>query len=338
MKILLTLDYELFLGDKTGTIENCLINPTKKLLEEVLHSNAKFSIFVDAAYLFMLNEFSAKYSMLARELQKITDHLTFLKEQGHDLQLHIHPQWYFSKYDGHEWQLDKEHYKLCDVDERQMEALFVKSKNLLDGIIGKSTIAFRAGGFSAQPTEMLNNLFNVSGIKIDTSVCPGSIYDSDCQKYDYTNAPKKSIYQFTEDICQESLNGEFIEVPISMIKVNPVFHWKLAVTKLAVKFGGGSNFRRMGDGLSVKTTGSSIITRMIRTVQTMATIDEFKASLLKDAYKKAKNNGNEYFCILGHPKLATQYSVKKVGEFCELVKMNGDEFVTISQCMDYKKG
>ncbi len=332
MKILLTLDYELFLGEKTGTTDNCLFNPMKKLLEEVLRSNAKFSIFVDAAYLFMLNELSAKYSMLARDLQKITAHLNFLKDQGHDLQLHIHPQWYFSKFDGQEWLLDKEHYKMCDVDQKQMEALFVQSKRFLDGLIGKSTIAFRAGGFSAQPTETLSNLFKVSGIKIDSSVCPGTFYDSNCQKYDYTNAPKKSIYRFSEDICKESINGEFVEVPISMIKVSPVFHWKLAFTKLSVKFGGGKLYRRMGDGLTVKTTGSSIMTRMTRTVHTMATIDEYKASLLKNAYKKAKHNGNEYFCILGHPKLATLYSVKKLGEFCEFVKENGDEFITISQC------
>ena len=33
MNILLTLDYELFLGAKTGSIENCLIRPLEAYLQ-----------------------------------------------------------------------------------------------------------------------------------------------------------------------------------------------------------------------------------------------------------------------------------------------------------------
>ncbi len=334
MKTLLTLDYELFLGAKTGSVENCLISPMNYLLKVASHSNAKFTLLVDAAYIYMLNILRDKHTSLAHDYTNICNHLRDLQEQGHDLQLHIHPQWYFSEYNGREWHLDTEHYKLCDVEENQMMELFVNSKNLLDNIIGKKTIAFRAGGFSAQPTDLLVRLFNASGIRVDSSVCPGTSYDSDCQKFDYTVVPQKSAYHFSKDICQEECDGEFMEVPISMIKVSPVFHWKLALTKLAVKFGRGADYKRMGDGLSVKTTGSSIFTRMTQPVQTMATIDEFKASLLKRAYQKALNKGDDYFCVLGHPKLATPYSVRKLGEFCDYVNKNGGSFITISDCYE----
>ena len=331
MNVLLTLDYELFLGSKTGSVEKCLITPMNYLLKEVASTKAFFTIFVDAAYLYMLDTLRKYNASLEKDYCLICGHLNALQKKGHDIQLHIHPQWFFSEFDGKEWHLDTEHYKLCDVDEKKMMDLFVKSKNLLDNIIGKKTIAFRAGGFSAQPTELLDCLFKASGIRVDSSVCPGTSYDSDCQKYDYTHAPLKCIYLFSSDICKEDPAGYFMEVPISMINVSPVFHWELALTKLAVKFGGGAEYKRMGDGLSVKTTSSSILTRMTQSVQTMATIDEFKVSLLKRAYQQALKKGNDYFCVLGHPKLATPYSIKKLGEFCSYVKMNGGEFVTLSE-------
>ena len=334
MKVLLTLDYELFLGAKTGSVHNCLISPMSRLLKEVAALNVRFTIFVDAAYLYMLETNRRKFASLEEDYVTICNHLRSLQEFCHDIQLHIHPQWYFSEYDGKEWHLDTEHYKLCDVEENQMMDLFLKSKSLLDSIIGKKTIAFRAGGFSAQPTDLLRRLFNASGIRVDTSVCPGTSYDSDCQKYDYTVVSQKNAYRFSKDICQEECDGEFMEVPISMIKVSPVFHWRLALTKLAVKFGGGAEYKRMGDGLSVKTTGSSILTRMTQPVQTMATIDEFKASLLKRAYQQALKKGNDYFCVLGHPKLATPYSLRKLGEFCDYVNKNGGSFITISDCYE----
>lgn len=335
MKVLLTLDYELYLGLKCGSVENCLIVPMSHILREVNSYNVKFSIFVDAAYLYMLNKYRKKYASLENDYDDICKHLLYLQEQGHDIQLHIHPQWYFSEYNGVEWSIDTMHYKLCDVDEDQMLILFLESKELLDNIIGKKTIAFRAGGFSAQPTELLRKLFYATGIRVDSSVCPGASYDSDCQKYDYTHVPPKSLYRFSEDICKEDTQGDFTEFPIAMINsVSPVFHWKLALTKLAVKFGAGRQFKRMGDGISVKTTGSSIMERMTRFSRTMATIDEYKASLLKQAYREAMANGNKYFCVLGHPKLATSYSIKKLGEFCDYVMKSNGEFVTFSDCYE----
>ena len=334
MKVLLTLDYELFLGSKCGSVKNCLTLPMDFILRESNPANVRFTLFVDAAYLYVLNKFKDKYESLKNDYDEVCKHLLYLQKNGHDIQLHIHPQWYFSEYNGTEWVMDTIHYKLSDVDEELMMSLFLESKELLDKIIGKKTIAFRAGGFSAQPTSLLTKLFYATGIVVDSSVCPGTSYDSDCQKYDYTHVPSKSLYRFSEDICTEDSQGVFFELPITMINVSPVFHWKLALTKLAVKFGVGRQFKRMGDGISVKTTGNSIFERMTKTVRTMAAIDEYKASLLKQAYRKAMTNGNDYFCVLGHPKLATSYSVKKLVGFCDFVKKCNGEFITLSDCYE----
>ena len=48
--ILLTFDYELFLGSRSGTVDNCLIIPTSKILEVLKRHGAKAVFFIDTSY------------------------------------------------------------------------------------------------------------------------------------------------------------------------------------------------------------------------------------------------------------------------------------------------
>ena len=333
MKLLLTLDYELFLGSKTGTVDRCLIKPLNSYLEAVCCYGVYFTIFVDAAYLYMLEKHKDEYDNLKLDYEKIVQHLRWLHQLGHDIQLHIHPQWYFSTFDGKEWHLDTKHYKLSDVPQDEMERLMVESKKLLDEIIGKKTIAFRAGGFSAQPTTLLTRLFKKNGLWIDSSVCPGEFYDSKYQQYNYRNVVNTGMYHFEEDICQEQKHGILVEVPLSMYRVSPLFHWRLLLVRLMTKIIKNAKHNTYGDGQSVKTTKASIFHRLFHYCSTMATIDGFKIAFLKDAIQEKVKQGEKTMCILGHPKLATPYSVEKLSEICAYVKNKGYHFSTITELL-----
>lgn len=327
MDILLTLDYELFLGSETGSVDNCLIIPMQKLQITAEKYGAKFTIFVDATFLYMLKQYSSKYDKAYKDFKTIRNHLCLLDSLGHDIQLHIHPHWFYSSFDGEQWELDHKHYKLCDLDLEDANRVFSESKNLLDEILGKKTKVFRAGGFSTQPTPMLRKLFESNGVLIDSSVCPHTSYHSSHQEYDYYNCPDTALYHFGDDICKEDSTSALIEVPISMYKVSPFYYWLLVVNRLLkVK-----KHIKWGDGVSVQTTKDSIFERLTRYTYNMATIDGFKSLFLKDAYKNTKKNGIDTFCVLGHPKLATPYSIGKLNDFCELVNYNGDIFLTMTE-------
>ena len=43
--ILLTFDYELFLGPSSGTAQNCIITPTEKILEVLANTKSKAIFF-----------------------------------------------------------------------------------------------------------------------------------------------------------------------------------------------------------------------------------------------------------------------------------------------------
>lgn len=330
MDIALTLDYELFLGSKTGSVDACLVDTLARIRRAA--PGVRMTLFVDAVYLLKLRELLSRggNERLRTDYDKISSHLKELVADGHEVQLHVHPHWQRSEYDGMAWHADNEHYKLCDLSEDEAMAVFADAKNILEEITGKRVTTFRAGGFSAQPTELLTRLFDATGIKADSSVYPGNFYDSKHQKYDYRTSCPKSVYRFGADICEEDAEGSYTEVPLTTYNLSPLFYWRLAALKI-LKL---RRHRRLGDGLSVKTTGESIRERLLRGTQGFATIDEFKSSYLAKAYRKHKSSGAPVMCIIGHPKLATEYSVKKLAEFCRLVKSQGDRFVTISEIAD----
>ena len=301
------------------------------LHEAVSDANARFTIFVDATFLLRIKQLSECHSELKKQYDLLAEHISSLKSLGHDIQLHIHPHWMYSSYSNGEWQIDHDHYKLNDLDSQLAIDLTNQSKALLDEIVGEKTVAFRAGGFSAQPTNLLTSVFSSVGLMADSSVCPGSSYSSAQQRYNYTSAPiMRDVYHFETDICSEEPSGHFWEFPISMFNVSPFFHWKLVINRVAKR----PNHRIFGDGVAVPTASDSIIKRLTQWQNCQTTIDGYKINFLLSSYQKWRKENRQLLTILGHPKLATPYSVRKLHDFTRLAVKNGDSFTTIKQMIN----
>ncbi len=327
MRIIPTLDYELFLGDRTGTVRNCLIKPMEQLCHAISPINGHFTIFVDASYLNKLRDYSHTSPSASADFQTITTHLTNLRDLGHDIELHLHPQWLYSTYSNGRWTLDHKFYKLKDLSFNEAQDFFKSSKLLLEEIIERPVRIFRAGGFSAQPTSMLTKLFNQNEIVADMSVCPGVYYSSALQEYNYLHCPEnKPVYRFEDDICHDTSDGRFIEIPISMHSVSPLFHWQFAMQKILHL----SRHKTFGDGTAVSTSVGSIKERLLHTCSCIVSIDGMKSKNLLHARNAIEKKGIDTMCLIGHPKLATPYSIQKFSNFCAHVQAIGDTFTTAS--------
>jgi hypothetical protein len=313
MKIFLTLDYELFLGSHTGSVEKCLIEPMAKLCSTADKYGVKFTIFVDATYLLALKN-HLDCPALQIDYRQIKAHLLHLKSSGHSLQLHIHPHWLHA------------HYRLSQLSKEEATHVITQSKQLLEEIIQQNIHAFRAGGFSIQPFEPYSKLFKDLELKIDSSVLPGCYYNSNNQQYDYRSSPAKDKYSFSKDVCEEDACGEFVEYPITTHSISFWFWWKFALLKLLK----GKKHIMMGDGISVETTAQSIFTRLTKSQAGFACMDGYKSSLLhkmkKQQEKRFGRDAN--FVVLGHPKLTTPYSIDKLDEFIGAY-VNTDIFDTL---------
>lgn len=314
MNIYLTLDYELYLGNQTGSVDNCIIKPTNEILRISKKYNVFFTFFVDATYIFRLNQLKGDHKKLQNDYKQITSQLKDIVSSGNGVQLHIHPHWIKSNYDGHKWELNYNAYKLSSFSQTEINSIIVKSKELLEEITKTKISAFRAGGFSIQPFTNVSKIFKKLGIKIDSSVFSNEKYESKYQSYDYTKIPDKSEWNFESDICIENNKGYFKELPISTVKLNPFFYWKLAFVKFLNNYSLHDDF---GDGNSISNSSTNYFEKLTSFSNGLASFDGYKASYLEDALKQIKMKEFSNFVVISHPKSVSPYSLNKLEKFIQ---------------------
>lgn len=322
MNLYLTLDYELFLGSEAGTPENCIINPMNALCKAVEDYGARFTVFVDAAYLYRLTQLKPLSSRLSNDYNAVVTNIKELNNRGHDIQFHFHPQWIYSEWDedNQKWKLDYTHYKLSDMDRVLLIQSFTQAKQILDTIIGKKTIAFRAGGHCLESYDNYIELFEENGILIDSTVLKGQCNLSPKRFYDFRNIDAvNTVYNFSSSIQKEDVNGKFIEVPISFCKWNKL-HYLLSSMRSRmmnyspqIYYGDGISF---GNSIEKKTIGhKNKITARLAPIKSTACSSGPYSVWLMDIFAYAKKRNWQNLVFIGHPKDETDASIRNLGDF-----------------------
>ena len=330
MNIYITLDYELFLGEQTGTPANCLIRPMNELCKVADKHNFRYTIFVDAAYLLRMYQLKDKFVQLAKDYEMVSEHISMLSYHGHDIQLHFHPQWLFSNFiEGYGWDLQRLPYKLSDMKEEEVFSLFHEAKKLLDGIVDYRTISFRAGGYCLTSFTEYKKLFQEEGILIDSSVARGLYTTTPVHSYDYRHIPKKQIYHFDTDVCIESSNGPFTELSISTVSWSGVRYMTMVRPRMAsynplVKYADGKS---IVDNKSRRQNSIvSKVSKFFKPYRDLASIDGIRSCQLDYIFDEVENSGQKDIVLIGHPKLVSDASVKNLDTF--IAKCKNDIFRT----------
>ncbi len=311
MNIFLTFDYELFFGSETGSVEKCLIEPTNALLVLAKRYSIPMTFFVDVGYLIRLETESEKHRQLKSDLAKVKNQITEIIESGCDIQLHIHPHWERSYFNGQKWIIDMNgHYKLSDFEVEEMIHIVSFYKTYLEELTQKSVHTFRAGGWCIQPFDRLKEIFKEIGIRYDTSVFAGGYFESKDYFFDFRTAPRKSVYRFEEDVCLEKANGFFTEYPISSYKYSPLFYWRLYTLGRLFP----EQHKMIGDGQFLAQPGrkKSVLTNF---TWNHVSSDGYYASKLQQSLQNWKNDKHENMVVIGHPKGNTKFSVAKLERF-----------------------
>jgi hypothetical protein len=227
--ILFSADYELFLGQNFLPEKEVLIDPTEKLLSGCQEDDIPVTLFADVASVWRYRSLKIKsdYPRLFDEQLLKAIHSI------HDVQLHMHPHWLTSVFDGNEWIMDTSKFKLCDVGFRDKqnnqkycaEDLLADGKSYLENLLQKEKadykcLAFRAGGSGIQPEE--KKLFKAllkTGFLIDSSIAPGLVYKSNVNQVDFSRLPKNINCRLGSKygLLQEESDGIF-EIPIAAYK------------------------------------------------------------------------------------------------------------------------
>src|SRR5690554_355033 len=116
MKLILTFDYELF-GDGLGNVFTHIIAPSNKILQLCDRHNIRTTIFFEVLeYIKLKEEWEKGNSMGYSEnpVKAIEQQIQQAATDGHDIQLHIHPQWHNAKYVNGQWNLNLNNWRLGD--------------------------------------------------------------------------------------------------------------------------------------------------------------------------------------------------------------------------------
>lgn len=316
-KLLISLDYELFFGNKTGSVSKCMIEPINALVKVVERHGMKLSLFVDAGYLDCLKKHSLQYPVLLADFSVITQQLQSLKDKGHDVQLHIHPHWVDSVFNGTSWQLDTTRYRLHDFQKHEIAEIVARYKNILVDIVGDTVFSYRAGGWCMQPFGVIADALHAEGIWLDSTVFTGGVSEDSQRWFDFSKAPDMPFWRFDADPNIDDKTGRFVEVPISSDRVSPLLFWKMAVIKKLTK----GQHQPYGDGEAMKANWQYYFKRLTSSTYSVVSIDGIKAGLLKRAWDRhLKGRGSDIFNIMGHPKAVTSYSLVQLDRFLGSIK------------------
>jgi hypothetical protein len=312
MRTLLTLDYEVYFGRNTGSVQRTLLEPTEALLRIAMKHGAKLVFFVDAGFLVRLRAEMHKSARLRGEHDAIRRQVESLARGGHEIQLHIHPHWEDWRWEADGWRMDTSRYALHAFEPAEIDDIVARYSAALRELAGpRSACAYRAGGWVIQPFDKLRGALQKAGVTIDSTVYANGRSDGATQPFDFHGAPAKSRWRFDSDPLVEVTHGAFLEVPIASRRVAPEFFWRLA----AMKKLGGARHRAFGDGAAIPLERGDLARKLLRPTHSVVSMDGYKSSFLARAAEEYRARGFEDFVVIGHPKALTPYSLDKVDAF-----------------------
>jgi len=312
--LLLTLDYELPIN-KPPDVMRYMIKPTEALLNVCQFFGAKLTIMLEIGELWAFEKAANKgfaehvgYDVASR----IRNQLVQAIKLGHDVQLHLHPQWLDAEWAKDAWHLNYSKYQLTGLDYHEMVDVFRSGKKYLESLLSPhsydySCIGFRAGNWITQPSRKYLKALYEAGLKSDTSVFKWGYADGPAVYFDYREAYSNILPWFVskDNINLSSTTSNILEMPIYAQQTNLLGMINMKRLKLAGQY----------------LSEDKLIESAIRNSQNTPTLDENKF------VKKAKRIFQKYPKKLDFCKLTSREMVKMVENIIHQYSIDPPNFV-----------
>lgn len=221
VNIILTLDYEIF-GNGGGDPRWCMIEPTRALLDIAGRYRVPVTLMLE-----MCEYWAFKSQQERGALPPDYTPALWMEEQavaavqaGHDVQLHLHPQWLNAAYDPgtQSWKLDLSRWRISSLPYAELVEVLRRGKHTLEGWLkphapNYSCYAFRAGAFCLQPEAQVLKALRAAGFTLDSSAAPGCHFHAGLTRYDFRHLPRKAAWLVQDSLSREADSG-IMELPI----------------------------------------------------------------------------------------------------------------------------
>lgn len=194
MKIRLMLhdDWEIY-GDGTGDPNELMFEPARRILDVCDRHGARYTFFAEIGQqLAMRSAAEAEHNRTAAVWEGL---LRDAVRRGHDVQLHLHPQWLGARYEAGRWRLDLTRCSIARLSRDEMRSTLKTGADYLRNLLRPESpdydvLAFRGGGYLVQPSRDLIAVLKEIGVRADVTVVPGmKVPDRGYGGLDFTRAP-----------------------------------------------------------------------------------------------------------------------------------------------------
>jgi len=229
-----TDDWELF-GNGSGNIEERQIVPAYRFMDISEKYGAKYTFMAEVCQYLSFKKKAKEFPELEKGAKQWEKVLQDAIRRGHDVQLHLHPQWQGAIYENGSWKVNLEYWSLPLLSPEHIRGLVREGKKTLETLLkpidpNYSCTCFRSGAWLMQPSSTILKILHEEGISCDTSVLPGCKCGNMFGRYNYEDAHSNLFPWWTKenDINQQELSPDkrtVIEMPIyAESKYFPTFY------------------------------------------------------------------------------------------------------------------
>lgn len=228
----LTHDWELR-GDGSGDIEELQFAPLRRLLRIYEQAGVRATFLPDVMQQLTFRRRQTEHLELKSMADRWDDHARKAFRSGHDVQLHLHPQWLNGEYANGHWHLPGE-WSIVKYDRQTARSMLEQSQRYLEQLLrpldqNYRCIAFRAGALAAAPSDHLFETLANLGIQLDVSIAPGLVANDHNLGLDYRDCQESFLpfYPNLKDARRVSSKAE----PVVCVPLNHFHGSRRAVTR-----------------------------------------------------------------------------------------------------------
>jgi hypothetical protein len=218
-RVIFTLDYEIH-GNGHGSPRDLMVEPTGRMMAQFGRHGAKLTVMADVAEILRFKRHLDEAGRDVFDYRGIEEQLKAAIRTGHDVQLHLHPSYYRSRFvDGHLEQ-NFDDYDLARLPAERLDHIVGEGKRWLEELLRPVAPdyrcnAFRAANWSMNPAGGIVKALVDNGIAIDTSVFKYGTRDG-MVSFDY-GAAYSDLVPWpvqSDDVCRRDPQGRLFEFPI----------------------------------------------------------------------------------------------------------------------------
>lgn len=355
--VLFTLDYEIH-GNGEGSPLELMVEPTDRMIGQFDEFGAKLTILADVAEILKFKEYGGDAAQDKFHYWKIEAQLRKAVQGGHDVQLHLHPSYFNTQYEGDRWRMDWSEYDFATLDPARMSSMLRAGKDYLEALLrpvngNYRCNVFRAANWAVQPSPNVVRALIDAGFVVDTSVFKYG-HRAGRVNFDYSYAPSPILpwRASAKDICVEDPEGKLWEAPIyceqrwlgAFLTVNRCYRvWQSYQHKFPKPSGEGPASMSAGSDTGYGKARASLWDRLFKNAW-KADFNQCSGRQLVSTLKRVDQlYGNTRaevpFVLIGHSKLFTPFNQTSLAPFLKYVGAHPQKYCfSRFEDMDWKNG